>query len=211
MIFIVEALKPEFVRRFWDFIKAGEYEENQTSEGKRNYYRFINPSKKEFPSQIELFSRIPDMLEPDPDIHLTPIPVEGDLSSLSAILLNDDYYNYTISHCTLKDGINFASPDALICLKAKAFLDLNERREAGLNIDSRKIRKHKTDIFRLATLFTEEDSYTVPDILKKDLLNFVGKVKDDLPEKNLFKDLGMPDINVKELFQQFISNFNLEE
>jgi hypothetical protein len=209
MVIIVEALKAEFVRRFWDFIKAGEYEKKQSNEEKRNHYRFLNPLKKEFPSQVELFSRMPGIIDFHPDIHLTPIPVEDDLSSLSAILLDGDYYNYTISNCTLTNGINYASPDSLICLKAKAFLDLNERRKAGEAIDSRKIKKHKTDIFRLATLFSEEDSFVVPGTLKKDLSDFVDEVKDDLPEKNLFRDLGIHEINVEALLQQFKNNFNL--
>ncbi len=209
MVIIVEALKAEFVRRFWDFIKAGEYEKKQSNEEKRNHYRFLNPLKKEFPSQVELFSRMPGIIDFHPDIHLTPIPVEDDLSSLSAILLDGDYYNYTISNCTLTNGINYASPDSLICLKAKAFLDLNERRKAGEAIDSRKIKKHKTDIFRLATLFGENDSFVVPGTLKRDLSDFVREVKDDLPEKQLFRDLGIPELNVEALFQQLKNNFNL--
>ena len=209
MVIIVEALKAEFVIRFWDFIKAGEYEKKQSNEEKRNHYRFLNPLKKEFPSQVELFSRMPGIIDFHPDIHLTPIPVEDDLSSLSAILLDGDYYNYTISNCTLTNGINYASPDSLICLKAKAFLDLNERRKAGEAIDSRKIKKHKTDIFRLATLFGENDSFVVPGTLKRDLSDFVREVKDDLPEKQLFRDLGIPELNVEALFQQLKNNFNL--
>ena len=123
--------------------------------------------------------------------------------------MDDDYYNYTISNCTLADGINYASSDSLICLKAKAFLDLNERRKAGEAIDSRKIKKHKTDIFRLATLFSEEDSFVVPGTLKKDLSDFVDEVKDNLPEKLLFRDLGIPEINVELLLQQLKNNFLL--
>ena len=42
---------------------------------------------------IELFSRKPDAILLNEPAHLTPIPVEADLSSLSAILLSDDYYN----------------------------------------------------------------------------------------------------------------------
>ena len=152
---------------------------------------------------------MPGIIDFHPDIHLTPIPVEDDLSSLSAILLDGDYYNYTISNCTLTNGINYASPDSLICLKAKAFLDLNERRKAGEAIDSRKIKKHKTDIFRLATLFGENDSFVVPGTLKRDLSDFVREVKDDLPEKQLFRDLGIPELNVEALFQQLKNNFNL--
>ena len=130
------------------------------------YPEFRNPSKDGFPVQIELFSRVPDLIKADKDIHLIPIPTDEDLSSLSAILLEDDYYNYTISQSRVEDGIHYASPDSLICLKAKAFLDLTERKNNGESIDSRNIKKHKSDIFRLATLYSSEESIVVPDSLQ---------------------------------------------
>jgi hypothetical protein len=40
MILIVEALKSEFVIRFWDFIKAGEYEEKQSGEKRETIIGF---------------------------------------------------------------------------------------------------------------------------------------------------------------------------
>ena len=135
--------------------------------------------------------------------------MDEDLSSLSAILLEDDYYNYTISQSRVEDGIHYASPDSLICLKAKTFLDLTKRKNNGESIDSRNIKKHKSDIFRLATLYSSEESIVVPDSLKQDLNNFVESVKNDLPNKSMFKDLGLPNVDVDELFEQFISNFNL--
>ncbi|MCK4696455.1 MAG: hypothetical protein KAT74_11860, partial [Candidatus Cloacimonetes bacterium] len=98
MILIVEALTPEFVKQFWSFIKRANYERKEKSEDERKYYRFLNPENKEFPMQVELFSRIPDLLDLKEESHLTPIPVDDDISSLSAILLNEGYYNYTIDH-----------------------------------------------------------------------------------------------------------------
>lgn len=38
----------------------------------------------------------------------------------------------------------------------KAWLDLSERKAAGEDIDSKNIKKHKNDVFRLATN-TEKD------------------------------------------------------
>ena len=38
MILIIEALSPEFVKRFWEFIKTGNYTIRQIEEGKRNCY-----------------------------------------------------------------------------------------------------------------------------------------------------------------------------
>ncbi len=210
MILIVEALKPEFVKQFWAFIKEADYERKEKSEDKRKYYRFLNPKNKEFPKQVELFSRIPD-IDLEEDTHLTPIPVDDDVSSLSAILLDDDYYNYTIEHSTVENNINIANAEALICLKAKAFLDMTDQKEKGKKVDSKNIRKHKTDVFRMATMLTSEEVFELPDSIKADMQNFANVVKNELPDKRMFKDLGLPQIDVDALFKQFLSNFKLEK
>ena len=43
-------------------------------------------------------------------------------------------------------------PKCSTCQKAKAWLDLTERKNAGENVDSKNIRKHKNDVFRLTAL-----------------------------------------------------------
>ena len=58
---------------------------------KKCFYRFKNPKNNDFPKMIELFSRNQNILLPE-DIHLIPIHVSDEISSLSAILLNEDYY-----------------------------------------------------------------------------------------------------------------------
>jgi len=70
--------------------------------------------------------------------HLTPIPAEEGLTSLSAILLDDEYYQYVIEHSEVEDGLHLAQKEAVICLKAKAFIDLNGLRERGNKIDRKK-------------------------------------------------------------------------
>ncbi|HRW21231.1 MAG TPA: hypothetical protein P5509_04605 [Bacteroidales bacterium] len=208
IILIVEALELEFVKQFWAFIKEADYERKEKSDEKQKYYRFLNPKNKAFPKQVELFSRIPD-IDLEEGTHLTPIPVDNDISSLSAILLDDDYYNYTIEHSSVENNINIANTEALICLKAKAFLDMTEQEAQGAKIDSKNIRKHKTDIFRMATMLTAEDEFELPNSIKEDLQSFAEMVKDDLPDKQIFKQLGIPDIDVNDLFKQFLGNFKL--
>lgn len=73
-------------------MEAGGYENRQKSTGKRLFYRFYAPKSAESPEMLELFSRVPDALQITADSQLTPIPVGDEVSSLSAILLNDDYY-----------------------------------------------------------------------------------------------------------------------
>ena len=209
IILVIEALSPEFVAHFWDFVKQGNYDVREKSEEDRKYYRFQKPQVEEFPFQIELFSRIPDLLDLDEGTHLTPIPVDTEISSLSAILMDDDYYNFTIKHSQLDNGIHLANTEALIGLKAKAFLDYKTRKENGEKIDEKQLRKHKMDIFRLLLLLTPEDNFKIAESVKLDIANFVEAVKDDLPDKQIFKEMGAGNVDVKELFGLLIRAFNL--
>lgn len=209
IILVIEALSPEFVTHFWEFIKQGNYDVKEKSEEDRKYYRFQKPQVEEFPFQIELFSRIPDLLDLDEGTHLTPIPVDTEISSLSAILMDDDYYNFTIQHSQLDNGIHLANTEALIGLKAKAFLDYKTRKENGEKIDEKQLRKHKMDIFRLLLLLTPEDNFTIAESIKSDIANFVEVVKDDLPDKQIFKEMGAGNVDVEELFGLLVGAFNL--
>ncbi len=207
LILIVEALKPDFGKKFWEFVKEGKYKQRERSE-KKEFYRFLKPEDKSFPFQIELFAREPDLINLKESI-FTPIPLGEDISSLSAILLNEDYYNYTVNHSTINNGAHIANIESLICLKARAFIDLSERKAKGEKIDKNKIVKHKTDIFRLAAMLTPDNEFELPKTIKDDLQKFANMVKGILPDKNMFKKLGIPEMNVTELFKQFLNNFKL--
>lgn len=209
IILVVEALSPEFVKQFWKFIKDGNYERNEKSNDDKKYYRFTKPENKEFPYQIELFSRKPEIIELDESIHITPIPVDDDLSNLSAILLRDDYYNFMIKHSTLNDGLHLANTEALICLKAKAFLEMTERKAKGIKEDEKHIRKHKADVFRLAVLLTEKDVFELPQGIKDHMQEFTNAIANDLPDKAIFKEMGLGSANAEELFSRLLKNFNL--
>lgn len=211
IILVIEALSREFVQQFWKFIHDGDYATKEINETDRNYYRFTKPRTEGFPHQIELFSRKPDVLDVEEGAKLTPVPVEDDLSSLSAILLNDEYYNYTLEHSTLDEEVQRANTEALICLKAKAFLDMSERKTKGEKIDDKHIKKHKNDVFRLALLLGGDSLFDLPDTLKSDMLLFADAVKDSLPEKALFKEMGVPNTDMEKLFSQLLQNFNLDK
>jgi hypothetical protein len=209
IILVVEALSPEFVEHFWNFIKEGNYEVKEKSEEDRKYYRFLKPENEEFPFQIELFSRIPDLIDLKEDSRLTPIPVDTEISSLSAILMDDDYYSFTTEHSQLNGDIHLASTEALISLKAKAFLDYKTRKENGEKIDERQLRKHKTDVFRLLLLLTPEDKFTIPETIKKDLQEFAEAVKNNLPDRQIFKEMGAGNVDIDNLYKLFLEIFDL--
>lgn len=210
IILIVEALSADFVKQFWSFIHSAAYERNEVGGEDRKYYRFIKPADPAFPSQIELFSRKPDMITLDVNAHLTPVPVDDDLSSLSAILLNDDYYHFMIQRSTIADGIRMAGTEALICLKARAYLDIADRIAKGSVEDTKQLRKHKTDIFRLALILAPADRFDLPDNIKAHLQQFADAVNTDLPDKAIFKEMGGGNVDTATLFGLLKNAFNLK-
>jgi hypothetical protein len=210
IILIVELLNSEFVSHFWKFIKDGGYERREKSAEERKYYRFLKPATSGFPYQVELFSRKPDILDLEGESYLTPIPVDDDLSSLSAILLNEEYYHFTIKHSILENGLHRANIETLICLKAKAFLEMQARIEEGEKVDEKHIRKHKADVFRLALLLIPDTAFELPWPIKTDLQAFTEIVKDNLPAPAIFKEMGVENIDVIALFDLLLKTFNLK-
>ena len=210
IILVVEALNSDFAEKFWEFLKEGNYETRQKSEGERKYYRFLKPGNDEYPFQLELFSRNPDLLELSEDAHLTPIPTDEDLSSLSAILMNDDYYDFTIENSKVENDLHLASIETLICLKAKAFLGLRERKESGEKIDDRNIRKHKNDVIRLALMLTEEHSLELPKSITDDMKEFMNIIETESPDyKSLGKNVGISQIDGDSIIKQIKYTFSL--
>ena len=209
IILIVEALSAAFVKQFWTFIVDGDYEQKEKSDDERQYYRFLKPAKTEFPYQIELFARNPDLINLDELAHLTPIPVDDDLSSLSAILLNDDFYHYMLKQSVFENGLHYANSEALICLKAKAYFEIAERIANGSKEDSKQLRKHKGDIFRLAVLLKETDVFELPEGIKVHLQAFADRIVNELPDSVLFKEMGLGRVDPKNVLNQIIKSFQL--
>ncbi|MCK4516434.1 MAG: hypothetical protein KAU31_14325 [Spirochaetaceae bacterium] len=77
---------------------------------------------------LELFSRTPHFLHDKPHGHLAPIPAGEDVSSLSAILLDDDYYVFLQTGRRVIDDLPIVTASHLIPLKARAWIDLSARR-----------------------------------------------------------------------------------
>ena len=211
IILIVEALNAGFVKQFWQFIVDGNYERKEKNEDERKYYRFMKPKNIKFPFQIELFARNPDLLDFDGQSYLTPIPVDDNLTSLSAIIMNDDYYHFMLEHSVLGNGLHLANIEALICLKAKAYLEITERIANGSKEDAKQLRKHKGDVFRLAVMLTGNDEFKLPESVKAHLQAFVDVITEELPDKAIFKEIGLNSISVENILKQLIKSFELND
>ena len=127
IVLCVEVVGAEFGTVFADFLEAGGYRARERSTGRREFYRFHHPADDTFPAMIELFARRPDTQLLTDGAELAPIPVEEDVIGLSALLLDDDYFEALRNmRCTI-DDISLVDERILIPLKARAFLDLAGR------------------------------------------------------------------------------------
>lgn len=174
----VEALTPAFGQRFWQFVQAGGYQQKEGDPDQRPcLYRFQKPLDDEFPHMLELFSRVPDGLRFVPPGHLTPIPIDEQVSSLSAILLDEDYYQFVLSGRKNKYGLpSWVGEDRLIPLKAVAWMEMSERAQSGEPIDSKKINKHLSDIVLLSSLLQPGQVIELPEKIRANLEVFVRAV-----------------------------------
>lgn len=179
IVLCVEALDAGFVAAFWTFVRNGGYASQEKSTGKRQFYRFQKPTDDTYPFMLELFSRAPDVLTPAPGSHLTPIPMEAEIPSLSAILMEVNYYDFLQAGKRRIDDLQVAGAELLIPLKARAWLDLTARKASGVHVDSRNVKKHKNDVFRLAVIADEDLIGPVPQVVQDDLSGFLERVESE--------------------------------
>lgn len=200
MVLIVEALTPEFGEKFWEFIQAGKYR-NKAGNGKKpQFYRFDKPENESFPKMVELFCRS------DFELHemngITPIHIDDTVESLSAILLDNDYYSMLLKGKYIANGLSVLRPEYLILFKAKAYLDLKQRKENGEAIDTNDIKKHKKDVLRITAELMLERITNLPVSIKTDIDTFIEVVENDPFDDNSLKNYGLKNQEVIEVLKR---------
>ncbi len=182
IVLIIEVIDHAFVGALRKFISEGGYEIRQRTDETPILYRFAKPKDESFPFMLELFSRKPEGLQLEDGQEIIPIPAGTDQHSLSALLLDDDYYALIQTHKDVRDGFPFANATALIPLKAHAWLNLTKRQAEGAKVDSKNITKHRNDVFRLAGTLPGEPGPALPDSITADLTRFLRAFPDNSPE-----------------------------
>lgn len=186
IIVIVENMTAEFANAFWKFIAEGSYRpgirKNDDGTPKYVLYSFDNGALG-YPAKIELLSHHNDVFTNA--AHTEPLPIDGDVSSLSAIILDEPYYNLTVRNSFISNGLRYAAPAALAALKARAYLNLLAERDAGYHINSKDILKHRNDVIKLtATMASGEATEAGQDVINT-INEFANSLLDSLPNQSL--------------------------
>ena len=174
MILILEDKKEEFAKTFWEYIKEGKYKCGWKNSDKMHFYRFTEPIDG-YPVMIELFSRKPGYnLEVEEGI--ISIHIDDDTSSLSAILLNDDFYGFMLKGRRVVDGISVLGADYIIPFKMYAWVDLKRRKSKGEHVNERDYKKHKNDVFRLLQIVDPEVNIETEGLVRESIEAFLTEV-----------------------------------
>lgn len=180
IVLCVEVIDVPFGHAFRRFLDAGGYQARERAEsGKKEFYRFHRPTDALFPYMIELFARRSRTLGlPDGTI-TARIPADEGVVSLSAILLNDVYYDALELGKRVVDGVSIIDQRILIPLKALAFLNNKAEAEVGRKIKQEDILKHRIDVLRLAELLKPDDSFDLAETIRNDLARFIDEIEAD--------------------------------
>jgi hypothetical protein len=179
IVICVEVVDATFAKAFADFIDAAGYQKRAVYDGERRFYRVEDPTDRSFPHMIELFARPVAALDLPNGDRYARLTVEEAILSLSALLLDADYYALLQGGGRTLEGVSILEANLLVPFKARAFLDLSARKAAGESVDSDDIKKHRNDVFRLIQLLPATGELVLPDSIKADLQRFVEAMTED--------------------------------
>ncbi|MBR1892751.1 MAG: hypothetical protein IJ815_04385, partial [Lachnospiraceae bacterium] len=140
-----------------------------------HFYRFTDP-KPGYPVQIELFSRLPDY-HLNVEYGIIQIHIDYDISSISAILLNDDFYDFMMQGRRTVEGISVLDTLYLIPFKMYAWIDLSDRKARGEHVNEKDLKKHKYDVFRLLEIITADDIIEVAGLVRESINKFLDRIQ----------------------------------
>ena len=96
------------------------------------------------------------------------------------------------------NGISILSAPYLIPFKAKAWLDLREKQNSGIHVDSRDIKKHRNDVLRIAAELVLDDKIILTEELKKEMILFIRGLKEEEPD---LKAIGLRNVEMEEIIK----------
>ena len=110
---------------------------------------------------------------------IIPIHIDYDVSSLSAILLNDDFYDFMMQGRRTVDGISVLDASYLIPFKMYAWIDLSDRKARGEHVNEKDLKKHKYDVFRLLEIIMADESIEVSGMVKESIGIFLDRIQEE--------------------------------
>ena len=168
----------EMAQRIKEYVKKGGYKIQASSKDQYHYYRFVEPQKEKFAKEIELFASSKKGLELDDKQRIIPIDPEEGLYSLSAIMLDSEYFEMIKNNVDKHHRAPCTNTQATIMLKMSAFFDLKKRGD-------KKWKKHRRDILKLSLLLTGNERIELVGRMIQDFDDFMEHLERNVDGKML--------------------------
>ena len=171
LVVLAEAFDRAYFDRFVTFVRTGGYE-HRTKDGRCQLFRFERPINTGFPPKIELLSRRPELLD-GVETALGRLRITDGDYSLSAILLDDDYYQLLEDGVETIDGLPVLGLRYLPVFKMHAWANLTRDKADGRTVHSDEISKHRSDVCKLCSLFEPGKTVELPEAVRREVAGFV--------------------------------------
>lgn len=86
-----------FADKIKQYVREGQYQIQKGQDSESRNYRFTKPSIEDYPVQIEIFSFAELAFDLRSDQEIIPIETSQGLGSLSAILMDEAYFNLVMT------------------------------------------------------------------------------------------------------------------
>lgn len=183
----------EMAQKIKAYVREGEYTIQKGEKDNFSYYRFVNPKVENFAKEIELFAVKDQALLLGEGQRIIPVDPEEGLYSLSAIMLDNEYFEMIKNNIDNSNRVPCTNTLATIMLKISAFYDLKSRGDD-------KWKKHRRDILKLVLLLTGEEQLELKGRMVEDVEMFMEHLKtlDDKMIKNITSMIGIRQSDIYE-------------
>jgi len=172
----------EMAAKIKTYIKEGGYTIQKGQQDRYQYYRFAEPKSEGYPKEIELFASEEYGIVLEEGQRIIPIDPEEGLYSLSAIMLDREYFDMIKSNIEEIEGVPYSNTLATMLLKMSAVYDLHHRGDD-------KWKKHRRDILKLTLLLIGEERLVLKGRMIDDV-NFFKSLAKELTPKMIKQIVG---------------------
>lgn len=175
-IVLLTLASDDFTNHLSQYVEDGGYRTKEASEESPKYYRFLEPTNDLFPEELEFFSNNETQIQLKSGQYIVPVnKTEG--RKISAILLDDLYFNIIKTNIQVGERFSILNPIGQVCLKARAFREIRERKE-----DTKKSDKHRNDIVRISQLLDEKVTFVLTGYARTDFEVVLEEISQNVTE-----------------------------
>lgn len=201
IVIISEVDDEQFAFDLCELLLNGKYKFGfKSNSQKKIAYRFENPINNDYPEIIEFFIKEGVYIQ-SIDNRFAKLNITVNNEKISAMVLDEDIYNFSKRHVLEIKNLMFVDKKCLIGLKSYAYFE-NLKLYQNNKVTSDNYKKHARDILRLLGSLKPNEITPINDLPSsikesmKDIKDILIKSRQQLKEYGLSKELVLSIMNI---------------